>query len=305
MRHVKYLLDTNTTCTLEDGNVTTYDATFEVFCNADGNRDDALTNYTVTLQDTCSLYVSATHKTGCPLVQATSIVEFLTNNSWIMGVILIVFGVIATFFGGKFFPYVLATVGGGMTFLVLLVLASAFNLLTALESKSSKSAGNIALAVITILACAALGIFVGWFVKKARRLGGSILGGAAGFFIGVILFNLLLAQWLDYVAALIILSFGLAILGAWAAWRFDKLIIVYLTALIGAYALIRGIAVFAGNYPNEVTMFSEIMNGVFELPTAFYGYLAGFVVTAIVGVVVQHKLGFHEHKHDDGYSKIN
>lgn len=254
----------------------------------------------------CTVQVNAKHATGCPVFQATSIVEFVANNPWIVGILLLAFGIVSTFFGGKLFPYVLASVGGGLTFVVVILIASALGGLRALEEKSAKSGAKIATAVFCFILALAVAIFVGWFVKKARRIGGTILGFAAGFFLGFTLYNLVFAQWIQHVALLVVLAFGFAIVGAFVAWKFGQAVIVYLTAFVGAYALVRGVSVFAGHFPNEITLFQELSAGTFTFENAFYGYLFGFAVLTIVGIFTQHKLGYHTYNHgdDDGYAKI-
>ena len=302
VRHLVYYMDTNKTCATNSSRIV--ETIFDIDCNEDGNRGDEMTDLKVNDTDPCALVVTGSHKAACPVFQATSIVEFLTNHPWIMGVALIVFGVVATFFGGKFFPYVLATVGGGMTFLVVLVLCSAFGGLKALETKSHAK-DSVALAVFCFILAFVLAVLVGWFVKKIRRVGAAVLGAVVGFFLGFTLYNFVFALWFEHVAALVLIAFGCSIAGAYLAWVKDKLIVVYLTALLGAYCLVRGISVFAGGYPNEISMFTQLVQGVFELPPAYFGYLCGFVVTALVGVVVQHKLGYHEHHHEnDEYHKV-
>jgi len=119
------------------------------------------------------------------------------------------------------------------------------------------------------------------------------------------LYNLVFAAWWNNIACLLILSIGLAVVAGFFAWKFDKVIIVYLTAAIGGYALVRGVSIFAGNFPNEITTYQQIMAGTFVLSNYFYIYLASIIVATIVGIVVQWKLGYHEHKHDDDYHKIN
>ena len=94
-----------------------------------------MTDLKVNDQDQCNLIVTGSHKAGCPIFKATSIVEFLYNHPAIVGLLLIAFGIVATFFGGLFFPYILATVAAGVTFLAVLVLLSAFGGLKALESE--------------------------------------------------------------------------------------------------------------------------------------------------------------------------
>lgn len=83
------------------------------------------------------------------------------------------------------------------------------------------------------------------------------------------------------------------------------MILVYTTAIIGSYALVRGISIFTGNFPNEITTYQEIMAGTFVLSNYFYIYLVSIISAAVVGVLVQRKLGFHEQKTDDEYHKIN
>lgn len=93
---------------------------------------------------------------------------------------------------------------------------------------------------------------------------------------------------------------------AFLAYRYDRHIQVYVTAFMGAYAFVRGISMFAGNFPNEITTFTSIIAGTFTLSSYFYIYMGSFVVLFLIGVIVQRKLGFHLHKSDDeGYTKQN
>jgi len=54
---------------------------------------------------------------------------------------------------------------------------------------------------------------------------------------------------------LIALSITGAILLGFLSWRFDKALIVYLTAFMGSYSFIRGISMFAGKFPNEIALY--------------------------------------------------
>lgn len=221
-----------------------------------------------------------------------------------MGLILIAFGVVVTFFGGKFFPWVLATVSGGLTFMVVLLLLSVLGALKALDKGNNATGGQIALTVFSFVLSAGAAALAGWFLMKVKRVGITILAAAAGFFLGFLLYTFVFAQWLEYSAVLFSLLFMGTVLGAFLGWKFDKRIIVYLTAFLGAYALIRGISIFAGKFPNEIVLYGQLSSGTFEgLGYEFYLYLASIAVLGIVGNVVQHKLGYHEHHHDDDYTK--
>lgn len=205
--------------------------------------------------DTCSPKLTFAHKVGCPVFEATSIVRFLANNPWALGLILIAFGVVVTFFGGKFFPYVLATITGGVVFLVVLLLASLVGLLVALDKGKQSSAGEVTLTVLSFLVAAGLAVLAGWFIKAIRRIGLMLLGATAGFFLGFLLYTFVFAQWAQTVILLTILCLAGAVAGGYLVWKHDKVLIVYLTAFIGGYALVRGVSMFAGNFPNEIFLY--------------------------------------------------
>lgn len=69
-----------------------------------------------------------------------------------------------------------------------------------------------------------------------------------------------------------------------------------LTALVGAYALIRSISLIAGGFISEYTLMTQIKSGKFELYNWFYLYMAGFAAIAVGGTYWQ----WHK-----GYNKLN
>jgi hypothetical protein len=291
-----------------NGDKTYYQVWFQVFC--DPNEQCALTSSAISVDESnpCQPKFSLTHKSGCPVFQATSVVQFFSRYPWILGIILIVFGIIVTFWGGKFFPYVLATIISGITFFVVLLLASFFGMLSSLDNNNGKhTGGQIAATVISFLFAIALAVFAGWFIKRARRIGFTLLGAAAGFFGGFLFYSLVFIQWLENTYVLFVICFLCAFAGGFLVYRFDKDIIVFVTAFIGAYALIRGISIFAGHFPNEIALYGQIQSGTFQgLDPVFYGYLAGIVVLGVVGCIFQVKQEYHKHSHyDDEYYKIN
>ena len=57
----------------------------------------------------------------------------MSENPWAMGSLLIVFGSVVAFFGGKFFSWVLAGVAGSIVFLLIMLFASIFGAFKALD----------------------------------------------------------------------------------------------------------------------------------------------------------------------------
>lgn len=108
---------------------------------------------------------------------------------------------------------------------------------------------------MSFLVAGGAGALAGWFIHAIRRIGLMLLGATAGFFLGFLLYTFVFAQWLQHVALLATLCFlGATILG-YLTYKYDKLLIVYLTAFLGAYSFIRGISMFAGKYPNEIFLY--------------------------------------------------
>lgn len=136
------------------------------------------------------------HSSGCPVFEATSIVRFLAENPWILGILLIIFGGIVTYYGGLYFPHVLGTVVGGVAALTVLLLASVLGMLVALEKGKSSTGGEVALCVLSFVVATGAGALAGLFIKAIRRVGLMLLGATAGFFLGFLLYTFVFAQWL-------------------------------------------------------------------------------------------------------------
>lgn len=251
-RHIRFVKDSDTVCTSDSTkNLTT---TFEVLCDEEkttlSNGDVKVTEN----DDDCSITVQVSHSSGCAVFQATAIVEYLSENPYVFGAILIAFGVLATFFGGKFVDIVLGGVTGGLTFIVLLLLASLVGLLDAFDTKTDASTTDIVLAVFVFLGAGAAAYFVGWFIIKTRRIGVTILTGAGGFFLGITFYNLIFAQWATEAWVLIVVVLGFTVAAAALAWKYQNAVIVYVTAFLGSYSLVRGFSVYIGGFPNEILM---------------------------------------------------
>ena len=75
-------------------------------------------NIQLTEVDQFTPIITFEDKTGCPKVGLTAAMQFLSNNPWIMGIFLIVFGGLNMVFGSKFFPKLMAVLVG----LIVLVL---------------------------------------------------------------------------------------------------------------------------------------------------------------------------------------
>lgn len=216
--------------------------------------------------------------------------RLINDHPVVIGVVLLGFGVVSTFFGGLLFDWVVAAIVTIIAFFFTCFIASLFGGIDI--SKPTATA-------ISIIIAATLAVLVGWFVKKTAKYSFALLGGIGGVFGFFLLYNLLLAQFLKSSLLLWSLLIIGGVTGVYITYRFKKAILIELTASVGAYALMRGIGAFAGGFPNEF----EMLAGNIELNSAFYGYLAGIVGIAVGGTVFQFWMGYHKHANITGEVK--
>ena len=219
-----------------------------------------ITNPTVNVDDPYQPHLTFSHQDGCPKYSVTAWITFLKDHPWVLGSLMIAFGLAVTFFGQMIFKHALAVAAGGIGFLMLMLLFSLFGMLDAL-SVSNPSGGKIALTVVAFILGIAGGIGIGLLFFKLERLGAAILAGAFGFFVGSTLYNLALF-WAYNVYVYFAFSIIIALVFAFLAWRYFENILIFGTAFFGAYVLVRGISMFAGHFPSEIEIISQLSNGV-------------------------------------------
>jgi MFS family permease len=91
---------------------------------------------------------------------------------------------------------------------------------------------------------------------------------------------------------LIVLAVAIGLVGGVLAFKLEKPVLVVATSLIGAGLLVWGIGYFAGDFPSpsDLKQFAtQDMNGdwVYDIPTAWWAYLASILVLFALGMFVQ------------------
>jgi len=279
-RHIKFQQAGGYLC---NANGTKSSINFEIFCDETKNTTPTFTDFKIDDSDVCNPLVTFTHKAGCPVANLNGFVAYVQENPWIIGGLLIVLGFIVTFYGSKFLPWVVAVLTGGATFLVVMLLCSVFGMLNYIDP--TQDGGNIGLVILSFVLAIGLGVLVGFLLKKFLVVGFGILGFLAGFFLGNLLYNLVLVTFVQSSVVLFIVAFGLGAAGAYLTVKQKSELKIIVTALLGSYAFVRGISVFAGGYPNEITFYQQLNNGTAQFTPVFIGYLAGMVVVFVLGFI--------------------
>lgn len=115
------------------------------------------------------------------------------------------------------------------------------------------------------------------------------MGALGGFFIGVMIYNLLFF-WVKSEIFLMVLSVLGAVITAVLSIRQYDNIVIFSTSMVGAYSFVRGFSLFLpnqGSFPGESTILNKIANG--EVAAEFYIYVAVFVGLFAAGIVYQRK----------------
>jgi Domain of unknown function (DUF4203) len=146
--------------------------------------------------------------------------------------------------------------------------------------------------VFAFFLAALAGIFAGGIAAMWVKLGVAVLGGWLGGTLGMMVYNSVFSQFFadagpkaQYGFWFIILFF--VVLGVLLLTYMFAHALAIGSSMVGAYALVRGVGIFAGGFPNEYLVYQEIQNGSYaEMPDEFYIYLGCYVVLALIGLVV-------------------
>lgn len=219
-----------------------------------------------------------------------------------LAIFLLVVGPVITFFGKRFIPWVIAVIGGLVAFIVVLSLTSALGMLDYIDPTSTTQS-SVFWVILAFFLSLGSGVLAGWLLKRFLVVGLLVIAFVGGFIVGGILYNLIFAGWANSTILLAILTFGSAIGACVASYYLRTFVIVGITALIGSYFTIRGISLFAGGFPNEITLYQSITHGTATYDVAFIGYLVGIAVLGGIGFWYQWRNKEQHKEHDHHFSR--
>jgi MFS family permease len=202
----------------------------------------------------------------------------------LLGAFLLVGGLVETFAGYRFFKHTLVLLGavalGGPVWVLTWDHIGA--LIQGVTADGALGAGGAAGAVAGLI-----GALLCW---RFFRVGVFVIGALLGVLIADVL-NLAVFVHLPIPASQLQAPFiasAVVLGGAFGAvaLRWLRPSMIAATSALGGYAAIRGISFFAGSFPNELDLESEVLNGE-TLPWQTYAYLSAAGVLALLGVFVQ------------------
>ena len=182
-----------------------------------------------------------------PEVTESTIVGWLYENQWVIGILFAIVGPLLAFLGTKWFFFLMTALGAIVTMELVIGVSLACG---GMDGKTGS--------ILTCCIALVLGLLSVCLLMRSQKLMLGILGFACGFYSGVFLFSIICwctggkwnAVWGYYLFAGI---FGVT--GAIRGIQRGKLIVMIFSSIVGSYLTMRALTLFfPGNYPSEVEL---------------------------------------------------
>lgn len=232
---------------------------------------------------------------ACPDTNILSIIKFFESKKEIFASIIIIGGLYLLILGTKLI--------GPTTYLISVVCIASIVFIVLIQFTIPSNAVDIVIWVVLGISVIAGGVIGFVITKYKQQVLGLLLGGYSGYLVGTLLYTSVTCRFFpDYALLVNIMTDVLMIIiFMLIAYFFFKYIVMLCTSLIGSYGIVRGIGTLVGNFPSERVIISLLQNGEKEqwnsiLTPWVYGYLGGWILLFIGGVIGQYFLTKEENE---------
>jgi hypothetical protein len=256
-----------------------YSITINLACGS-GNSPWNVT-YANIDENSHTIYINASSTYACPKFSAQLLWQFMEKYKALFVPIFIIIGLFECFFGLKMLKPTLFMVGALASFFLIMIFF--FTIFVHADTTTKTEMILFGVALLPALA-------IGYVCVQFEKVGIFGLGAWLGVFLGLILYEAVIAHFnpASYVLYVLISILGV-VAGGLSVWLF-KDIIIFATGLLGSYAAIRSASVLIGGYPNEFEIVHNIeATGNPDVTWSFYVYLVFIVGMAIGGIIFQFK----------------
>jgi len=255
---------------------------FDVICDSSEEEDDTVF-VPAKIKDSdltsCQKYIKFKHSSGCSAYSVLGFTQFMSENVWLSGTILVVLGGLIGIMGEKWFAHLTGNFAGLCAFCTFMIFASIFQWL-------NTTVGLIICGIIAIC-CYALAY---WVMVRWNNVAVLFLCIGGGFLLGGIVEGLVIAisSWESFTFYLII-TISCMLIGGYLGCKKETSVKQYLTAVVGSYIFMRGFTFYFGGFPSEMEMYNYMSSRTQQnsTSTASSGYVALFVGSTFLCIWVQ------------------
>lgn len=206
-----------------------------------------------------------------------------------MGVLLIIFGITAGFFGAKLLPQVASVFAFCFTFPLMITVCSLLGGFEAFEEQEEyEEDTNAIFAIICTVLSILMSFYVSHVVRRHQRIGPFLLGVTVGVTLGLIINSLVFEEIMGVEIAIvkILVVSVLALFVSIGTAKWCKTLVAPMTSFIGSYSIVRGLSMFLGGFPKSWGSFTDVNDMVL-----IYFFL--IILMTLIGTVYQVFKKFH------------
>ena len=230
---------------------------------------------------------------ACPLLDFYLIWRKLQEMRVVSTIIFVVVGIFLLFFGLKFQK---------INIFILTLLTSIIILFVLILQYMIPSGGNREIFFwLTLVISIILGVLISYiFVDNLQTLLAIILGILGGYISGYLIYSIFLSHITWHPQIVYILTLGVCMLAIFfLTYCLLIHIMIFVTAIIGGYLIMRACTFWFGHYPEESRLIDLITNGEDNaykeiMNTSFLIYIIIWVVLVIGGIIFQYKMFSNE-----------
>lgn len=217
----------------------------DVVCNKDATTAKVFP--VIWSQNQCNASVKVEAKEGCTKVSVNALWRVLNDYRFLWGAGLIVLGLLMCFVGRKMIKYVLFIFCAiGVAGTIVLLSYSTF------YTDKTSDVVVIATLVVGVL----IGLVLGWYLMKfTKTITIPLLTGWGAALLGLLLGGIFRLSNVWALYALVLVMF---LIGCFVGYKVKREMEVIVSAFIGAYFLMKGIGMYAGGFPNEIELASQL-----------------------------------------------
>ena len=253
-----------------------YTKNLKIILNCDKSTSNGQAQWTVDNSDPA--YLTFTTKTAAACgTSLHDIFSFFIKYKWYFGGLLILLGVLFTFFGKRFFIITLTTVGFLIGFLSIVGTAYLFS---AMQNADSKKV----MVVLFLGLC--MGLAVAWLFYKFKSVTTMAALGLLFFFIGNAVIRTYLSKYVTENWQQILIVVAIVVIGVAVGFFASNYCIMFATAFGGAFLFIFSIGMMSGTLDSPSVVAQKIQRGEYNQTwTIVWGAI--WAALGLSGLIVQ------------------